>query len=363
MEDTRPKVLIVDDEPAVAKTCRRVLESLGLDVVVAASASEARAAGGFDLLLADVHLGADDGAALAAELKQARPGSAVIVMTGRPTVDAAVSSMKGGACEFLPKPFSPARLAELARAALSRQQEANELAEERALQLTEAARAKDAFMSRVSHELRTPVSIMMMAADLMRPEAEDEGARKTHAHLTRAVARLDAVVGDLLTHAAGARPQAIKRSVDLWQVARLVAESCGAARERDARLTLLPPSAGLEVAGDPTRLAKAVRHLLLNAVRFGPPGGEIALRGERRGGDCLLVFEDQGPGIPEEGRARVFEAFYQREDHMTREVGGLGLGLAIVDRVAREHGGEVSAGRSPDGGGAFTLKIPARASM
>jgi signal transduction histidine kinase len=97
-------------------------------------------------------------------------------------------------------------------------------------------------------------------------------------------------------------------------------------------------------------------HLLDNAVKFTPKGGAIAVRA---GGGEVLVFEvaDAGPGIPEDSLHRILEVFYQVDGSVTRQFGGVGLGLAFARRVAEAHGGTLSWSRA-DGRTRFAISLP-----
>jgi signal transduction histidine kinase len=113
----------------------------------------------------------------------------------------------------------------------------------------------------------------------------------------------------------------------------------------------------LVVQADRTMLRRALMNLVLNAVDVMPGGGDLVITATATmSGATDLEVADSGPGIPEEIRRRMFEPFF------TTKSQGTGLGLAIVNRIAEAHGGEVQVANCPEGGAAFTLRIPNRSS-
>jgi signal transduction histidine kinase len=99
--------------------------------------------------------------------------------------------------------------------------------------------------------------------------------------------------------------------------------------------------------------------LLLNAIRFTPNDGEITLSVEDRDDEVMVVITDTGRGIKEENLEKIFEVFYQEEDHMTRRYGGLGLGLSIARELVNLHGGRIWAESEGLGKGAiFRVALP-----
>ena len=113
------------------------------------------------------------------------------------------------------------------------------------------------------------------------------------------------------------------------------------------------------VAGDPVRLQQVVWNLLSNAVKFTPRGGKIEMRLERVGSDAQITVSDTGKGIRPEFLPHIFDYFRQEDSSITREFGGLGLGLAIVRNLVELHGGTIQAHSSGLGqGSTFTLRLP-----
>ncbi|WP_374676040.1 response regulator [Ideonella sp.] len=226
-----------------------------------------------------------------------------------------------------------------------------------------ANRAKDRFLAMLSHELRTPLAPIATAAHILARSATVPAA---HAHLLPMIERnvaLEArLIEDLLDLTALAAGKLILRpgQVDLHQVVRTVCETLdGPVRDKRLALRLQLDAPRPVVPGDEARLQQVVWNLLRNAVKFTPPDGEVRVRTWCEGGDVLLACSDSGIGIAPEALPRLFTAFEQADETVSRQYGGLGLGLAIAHGLVAEHGGHLRAdsdGR--DRGATFTLRLP-----
>ena len=110
---------------------------------------------------------------------------------------------------------------------------------------------------------------------------------------------------------------------------------------------------------DPGKVHDVLRNLVENAIAYAPPGTLIELSAARDGETVVLSVRDQGPGIPPADLSRIFERFYRVDKARSRESGGTGLGLSIVKHLVQLLGGEVQASNRPEGGAAFSVRLPA----
>ena len=215
------------------------------------------------------------------------------------------------------------------------------------------------FVSDASHELRSPLATLRQLAEV----AEGYPGRVETADLAADVLaeeqRMEDLVNALLVLARlddAPAPATTGRSTwTTWC-------SMEARRQRDggARIDVSGVSAG-QVAGHPVLLGQAVRNLLANAVRHARDRVTVTL--DEHDDRVLLVVDDNGPGIPEEERTRVFERFVRLDESRARDDGGgAGLGLAIVRKVVESSGGTVVVGDAPGGGARMTVSLPAVAS-
>ena len=201
-----------------------------------------------------------------------------------------------------------------------------------------------------SHELRTPLTSLRTNVDLLRrsDELPVEDRASVLDDVDAELAELTDLVSELVDLAADVQAEEDLELIDVVEVVEPVLER---ARRRSGRDIALRVERGVPVEGRPEALARAVRNLVDNAVKFSPGGPvEVVIDGGS------VAVHDAGPGIPEADRERIFERFHRLEDD--RDEPGSGLGLAIVRHVAEAHGGTAWAGDSPLGGAAVGLRIP-----
>ena len=226
--------------------------------------------------------------------------------------------------------------------------------------LDHAFRAQRQLIDDASHELRSPLAVIRANLDaslIDAPEATPAERDRAVVVIDRATTRMSRLVEDLLATARRDADALADTDVDVSAVAREAGEEFSAvAAARQVFLTYdLRPD--LTVIGDPDALRRAAGNLLSNAVRLSPDGGAVTVSTGRRDGWLWLAVADQGPGIPVEDQARVFDRFW-RGTHQSRER-RTGLGLAIVRQITESHGGQVALFSAPGTGSTFVLWLPA----
>lgn len=224
--------------------------------------------------------------------------------------------------------------------------------------------AKDRFLAMLSHELRTPLTPVLMTAAARELDPEiPSTVREDMAMIRRNVELETKLIDDLLdlSRITSGKLALRMETVDLNTVVRHV---CGICRpqilEKEVLLRLeLDPHAGL-VRVDPARLQQILWNIVKNAAKFTPDGGWIHVRTHRVANERTQVrVADSGIGISPEVLPRIFDAFEQGDEQITRQFGGLGLGLAISKALAELHGGAITASSSGEGSGStFTLELP-----
>ena len=224
--------------------------------------------------------------------------------------------------------------------------------------------ARRSFVSTASHELRTPLTMLQGTMELLEEDLRDGrldigDAQLQVTNARRELRRLSALAGELLDLSRlDAAVQLRSEPVELGELARAVAaEFHLRARERDAELHIDPGAEGCWGRGDPDAVARVVRILLDNALRYGPAGEAVRLAVGCTAGTATLAVSDRGPGIPPEEREHVFERF-----HRGRAAGsesGFGLGLAIGRELAERMGGDLRLADREPPGACFVLTLPA----
>jgi two-component system sensor histidine kinase CiaH len=223
--------------------------------------------------------------------------------------------------------------------------------------------AQRRFVADASHELRTPAALIRANADVVEREGlvADDGRAFVTDIITEAD-RLGRLVGDLLQlETADATGVLVEpRPVDLAAIAvATVRQAEALAAERGVRLVVSPSSQDpAVVSGDRDRLVQLLLILFDNAFDHSPEAGTVTVDVHRSGHDVAVTVSDEGPGIPEPERERVFEPFTRLPGVRRDRAGGTGLGLAIARRIVDAHHGSIRIADAPGGGAAFVVAIP-----
>lgn len=219
------------------------------------------------------------------------------------------------------------------------------------------------FVANVSHELRTPLSLIKGATETLLDGAKTDpvALERLLTIVDRHADRLTLLIDDLLLLA---RLDSNRVTLNLQPVPlRMAVQEVMtdlSSRAPSRQMTFenaVPP--GLMARVDPDRIRQVLSNLIDNAVKYGRPGGTVKVSGKVVDDTFVeLCVEDDGPGIPADARARVFERFFRADKARSREQGGTGLGLAIVKHVVQAHGGDVRVESEPGRGAAFYFTLP-----
>lgn len=226
------------------------------------------------------------------------------------------------------------------------------------------ARLREDFVSSVSHELRTPLTQIRLLSELLETEGfrTVEERKRATGVIHREAMRLTSLVDNILEFARlRHRNGAGKRTaVSLPDVASELAESLEPLLDsQGARLELIVER-DLTVTADRDAVSRVLRNLVENAVKYGPTGQSIRLRLARGAepGSARIMVDDEGPGIPPEERARVWQPYYRLDRDRNAAMGGSGLGLSVVAELVRELGGRTWIEDAPDRGARFVVELP-----
>jgi signal transduction histidine kinase len=371
----RLALLLVDDDAVDRMAIRRALveghvranveERDTPEAALAALHTQA-----FDCILLDYRLPSSTGLEFLAALRGAGINAPVVVLTGQGDEDLAVALMKAGAADYLSKnALTPERLARSLRYAMalhrSEEERAQLLLRERQAreEAQKANRAKDEFLAMLSHELRTPLNAILGWTALLKSERLGPEERKRAIGIIERNTQLQAqLIEDLLDISRITRGK-LRLELQDQSLAAIVDAAVDAVRpsaaaKRIALAAHLHPGEGT-VHCDAARIQQVIWNLLTNAIKFTPEGGAIEVTLARQQGHFSIVVSDSGPGIDAGFLPHVFDPFQQQDGMVTREHGGLGLGLAIVQHIVELHGGGVTATSEPGRGASFVVTLPA----
>jgi len=366
-------VLIVDDQPAKLLTYSAILNGLEANLVMANSAREAldqllRA--DFAVVLVDVCMPELDGFELAALIRE-HPRfrrTAIIFVSGVHLTD--LDRLKGyeyGAVDYVPVPVVPEILRAKVNIFLDLYRKTRQLERlnrhleirvaERTAELVDASRRKDEFLAMLAHELRNPLAAVRLAAQLVvLPDLPQAQLAKSAAVIHRQVEHLVRLIDDLVDVSRITRGLISLRR-EPTEISAVVAQAIESSRplidtKHHSLTVTVPDDDSLKVDGDSARLSQILANILNNAAKFTDPGGRIELTVARVGTEVVIKVADSGVGIEAEMLPRVFDLFTQVERPLDRTSTGLGIGLALVQRLVEMHGGRVSAHSGGPGTGA-----------
>ncbi|MEB2651199.1 ATP-binding protein [Pseudomonas siliginis] len=207
----------------------------------------------------------------------------------------------------------------------------------------------------VSHELRTPIARLSFELDQLKQQPDASQNRELIADMYADLGELEEMVSELLTYASLEHGATVIKRENIHAADWLDSVVGSVALEAEAVGVQLS-IAGCQVdtvSIEPRFMARAVINLLRNAIRYAEQRVEVSL--QRNGDDYEVRVSDDGPGVPLEGREKIFEPFSRLDASRDRRTGGFGLGLALVRRVSQSHGGQVEVGDSVWGGALFRM--------
>lgn len=221
---------------------------------------------------------------------------------------------------------------------------------------------KNDFIAIASHELRTPLSVILGYASFLQ-ETPDATVSENATKVVESAMQLRHIIEDLTNLRYFEQQQSDLHLEDVLVdpfIRDVMRELIGLGEARGHRFQFVPPPPYTSARIDRVRMSMALSNVLNNAIRFTPHEGKILVRAEVHNvREIWITVSDNGIGIPKEEMERIFEKFYQVEDHMTRTVGGLGIGLPIARALIEAHGGRIWASSSgTHQGSTFTMTLP-----
>ncbi len=363
------RLLIVDDEENLRTSLCQAFRMEGYEVTGAADAQEALAliqGANFDVLLSDLMMPGLDGLALLEKARVLMPEAVIILMTGQATVESAIRALKGGAYDYILKPFKLEEIFHVVGRGLEQQRLRREnlaLAEINR-RLTEIDQIKSDLLSAITHEFRTPLTIIYGWMDLLLSGqfgAVSAGLREGVEAIGHSARRLGRLIANLLAYVEFERDEAALREqvVDLGEILRAVAAQLSSEyAEKRVRVEFLREVPATSLRGDPEKLTLLFSNLVENAIKFNLAGGRVLLEATAADGVATVAITNTHGRIPEERLARLFEPFTQGDMTLTRAAGGLGLGLSVARAIVGALAGSIAFRQAEPQGTTVSVTLP-----
>jgi signal transduction histidine kinase len=231
-------------------------------------------------------------------------------------------------------------------------------------ELREANRHMHEFLDFLGHELRNPLAAIRSALEVLKLQGDDAATRETVASLMeRQTQNIGRLVDDMLelSRIEHGKIELLKQPLDVARTVSQAVETVRASlQERGHQIEVTLPPGPVAFDADPVRLEQVLTNLLNNASKYMEPGGRIGVTAALQGEDIVLQVRDSGIGIDPKMLEHIFDPYWQVERALDHSQGGLGLGLALVRKLAEMHGGSTSASSAGLGRGSeFVVRLPA----
>jgi phosphoserine phosphatase RsbU/P len=356
------RALLIEDNPGDARLMRELLRDVesghgAVDLLLADRVStgvDRLRDGGVQLVLLDLSLPDSAGLATFEAVHSAAPDVPIVVVSGLDDEDVAVRAVQEGAQDYLVKgQLDGGSILRSMRYAIERHR----------LEVARAdlERQRDEFFSSVSHDLRTPVAAIKAAIGVVlanEPPGTPPALHRLLGNIDLAADELAALIEDLLEVARlqAGRIQLWRSHIDVRDVVNRAVRALEPLSEsRGQQLTVSAPPEPVIIDVDAERLGRVLRNLLANAQKFGAENGKIEIEIRDEAENVRVSVRDDGPGIPLEEQAHIFDRFYRGG---TAKAPGTGLGLAIAKGLVELHGGRLTVQSSPGQGSTFSLLMP-----
>ncbi|GHF19768.1 sensor histidine kinase [Pseudolysinimonas yzui] len=217
------------------------------------------------------------------------------------------------------------------------------------------------FVANVSHELKTPIgAVSLLAEALEQASNEPDEVKRFAKRLSIEAERLARTTHEIIELSRLQASDVLQEAavVDIDAVIAQAVDRNRVAAEKHGIALVSGGDAGTEVFGDAGMLVTAVHNLVANAIQYSPDNSRVGIGVSHADGVVEIAVTDQGVGIPEAERERVFERFFRVDSARSRNTGGTGLGLAIVKHVVQNHGGDVRVWSHAGSGSTFTIRLP-----
>ncbi len=364
------RILAVDDDRVNLRILRGILTKEGYTAAEANTgerALELYAEFRPHLVLLDVMMSGIDGFETCRRLKSkyGEKCAPIIIVTAKNDSEDVVEGLAAGGADYLPKPFQPKEVAARIRTHLQNQH----LAEQQHLlvdQLSKANAAKNRFLGMAAHDLRNPLASIRGISEFLKagtvgPMTPDQlDLIETIHSASQSMLQMVNELLDVATIEAGELKITLKSEALDKLVSKCVTLTNMEAAKKETKIIFEPPKESMSLRIDLTKMRQVVDNLLSNSVKYSPPGSIITALIWRNEAEthCNFSVRDQGPGIPDDERDKLFQDFSRLSVQPTGGEKSTGLGLAICRKIVEAHGGTIVAENLPDRGCEFRVSLP-----
>jgi len=360
--ETKPKILIIDDEEVVLDSCTQILAkgdfqlstarngTLGLELLKELLP---------DLVFVDLKMPGISGFEVLDGIQEFDPTIVTVVITGFATVNSAIEAMKKGAYDFLPKPFTPDELRVITRRGLERRA----LVLETIALRREKEMLREHFAAIVSHELKSPLGAVQQNLYVL----ADELSEKLNEKQANKVQRLQIRIADLVKlvntwlRAISVDISSIRENFEPVPIDTVISKAVDNTQTHATRKAIDIESSiegnPSSVIGDEGTLVEAVGNIVGNAVKYTRIEGNVSINAKEEGDTIYITVRDNGVGIAQEDLPNLFEDFYIGKSKTEGERRS-GVGLAITRRIIDAHDGTISVESKLGKGSTFVIQLP-----
>lgn len=226
----------------------------------------------------------------------------------------------------------------------------------------EVERLKEFIIANFSHEIRTPITIARGMAELALNEKNLDELKEEIRIIIRSLDRLDRIIDNMLELISLEQNGYANMKWSKEDIMRLlkgaVREMEKFAKQRNVKLTAEISDNSPKIICDRFKIALAILNIIDNAIKFNNPGGEVKIKAHRRDSNIEIIVSDTGIGIPRKKIKQIIDPLTQLDPSTTRSHGGMGMGLAVADKIVRAHGGKLQIESDEGKGTTVTISLP-----
>ncbi len=356
-----PRILIIDDEQTICDACYQIFTDLNYRVEVCNNGEEGlKKIDEFkpDIVFVDLKMPGISGMEVLGSIAEKKLNTIPIVITGYASIESAVESMKKGAFDFLPKPFTADELTVITERALEKKR----LLDEKNRVENEKEIMRQNFISLVSHELRTPLVAVMQYLEVLSGGMAGQVSEQQKNIINRMKIRMSELLNLINRWLKLARIEELnlKENFEGFPLEQIVDESIDLlkplAEEKGITIEKSPVDAGSIVRGDRELIKEVFVNIITNGIKYNQQKGKIIISYRRNCDYAAVDITDTGIGIGEEDMSKIGEEFYRARREGVAS--GSGLGLAIVKKILDVHNGRLEMKSKLNEGSTFSVYLP-----